>query len=399
MNRPRLTIRLRVTLLCGAASTAATAAALGSVCLWMFGLFTQATRSILPEPPTAAPVPPEATGTFPDTSAVLGDMLRVSGLMLLVSTLGALAIGWILAGRILAPIRRITLTAAGISAGNLNERLALRGPDDEIKELADAFDGMLTRLQPSFDGYRRFAAHASHELRTPLATSQTLIDVAAAVPWACDMPTLLADLTEINVRSEQTIDALLEMARAEHGIRTTSAVDLADLARYAIMITAPEASKREISVAARLDEAPVTGDPVLLDQLTVNLLTNAIRHNEPYGRVSVTVTTDREYAAVLTVRNTGPVVPSHQLDQLFEPFTRSRGWARESRHDGHQGGHGLGLAIVQAVVTAHHGVLTTTANPTGGLTVSIRLPLFRSHYADCSALPFPNTDRIPAMVE
>ncbi|MFI7708153.1 sensor histidine kinase [Nonomuraea sp. NPDC049480] len=375
-SRPRLTIRLRLALLYAATSAAAIAAALGGVYLVMFGLLTPAVGPTPPIPTNStasAPVPPDGLTPTQDASQVLDTLLRACGVVLLVCSLGALVMGWIVAGRMLAPIRRVTLTAAGIAAGNLHERVALRGPDDEVKELADTFDGMLARLEASFDGYRRFAADASHELLTPLATSQALLDVAAASPRACDVPALLADLTEVNARSEQIVNALLDLARAEHGIIAASTVDLAGFARDAVAVTSGEASHRDVSVVSRLDPVPVTGDPTLLRQLVTNLVTNAIRHNKPGGRASITVSADRG-RAVMTVSNTGFPVTEDELKQLFEPFTRATGRTRHGSGDG-PGGHGLGLAIVHAVTTAHHGTLTATPNPDGGLTVLITLPL------------------------
>ncbi|MGW0589130.1 sensor histidine kinase [Streptosporangium sp. NPDC002607] len=369
--RRRMTIRTRLTLLYGVTFTAATAAALAAVYLLMSGLLT----------PAVAPVAPVPAGVTPGTSAgpgvqgapqVLDDLLRVSGLALAVCSLGAVAIGWIVAGRMLAPIRRVTATAAGIAGGNLHERVALHGPADELKELADTFDGMLARLQSAFDGHRRFAANASHELLTPLATSQALLDVAAAEPSACDVPALLADLTEVNARSERIVGALLDLARADHGVSAVVTADLADFARDAIAVTSGEADRRGVAVVSRLEAAPVIGDPTLLRQLAVNLMTNAIRHNQPSGRAMVTVTTERDQA-VMTIGNTGPPVTPDRLEQLFEPFVRGAGRIRHGPEEGGRG-HGLGLAIVRAVVTAHHGTLTATANPTGGLTLVIGLP-------------------------
>jgi two-component system, OmpR family, sensor histidine kinase VanS len=374
--RPRLTIRVRLTLLYGATFATAIAAALIGVYLLMSRLLTPAvaptpavTPGTVPVAPSArtAPVVPEAQ----NTSQVLDDLLRVSGMTLVACSLGAVAIGWIVAGRMLAPIRRVTATAAGIAAGNLHERVALRGPDDEVKELADTFDGMLARLESAFDGHRRFAANASHELLTPLATSQALLDVAAAAPSACDVPALIADLTEVNARSERIVGALLDLARADHGLGTTAIVDLAGFARDAIAITSAEAVERGVSVVSRLDTALVAGDPTLLRQLATNLLTNAIRHNKPHGQATVVVTTDRDQA-VMTVGNTGPHVASEQAKRLLEPFARVTGRTRHS--DDRRGGHGLGLAIVHAVTTAHHGTLTAAANPTGGLSLTVRLP-------------------------
>ncbi|MEV0404724.1 HAMP domain-containing sensor histidine kinase [Actinoallomurus sp. NPDC050550] len=369
---PRLTIRVRLTLLYGATFAAALTAALGAIYVIMSELVTPAVAA-RPTVPLGSPSPMPAQ-PLRDAPQPLDSLLRISGLVLVMCSLGGVAIGWIVAGRMLAPIRRVTTTAARIAAGHLHERVALPGPDDEVKELADTFDDMLSRLQSAFDGHRNFAANASHELLTPLATSQALIDVAAATPSDCDVPTLLADLTEVNVRSEQIVGALLDLARAERGIGSPRTVDLADFVRDAIAMTLDEASRRDVSVLSRLDNALVIGDPILLRQLATNLMTNAIRHNNPGGEVTVTVATDRGHA-VMTVSNTGPRVAPDQVARLFEPFARLGGRARHKDGDAQNGGHGLGLAIVQAVTTAHHGTLAVTANPTGGLTIDISLPL------------------------
>jgi two-component system sensor histidine kinase VanS len=381
---PRLTIRARITLLYGATFSAGTAVTLGIVYLLMFYLLTPAvapTPAVSPGSMPPAQVAPETQGT-PD---ILDTLLRASGVALVVCSLGAAAIGWIVVGRMLTPIRNVTATAARIAGGNLDERVCLQGPEDELKELADTFDGMLARLQSAFQGHRRFAANASHELLTPLATSQALLDVAAATPSNCDVPALLADLTEANQRSEQIVCALLDLARAENGISTTATVDLAEIAREAIAVTSGEAVHRGVQVAPRLETAFVSGDPILLRQLATNLVTNAIRHNHPGGQAAVTVTGDHR-EAVITIGNTGPQVTPDQVELLFEPFTRTTG--RTRYHDNEQrSGHGLGLTIVHAVAAAHDGVLTATANPTGGLTVAVRINRRGEAYRSTASRP------------
>ncbi|RVX46413.1 signal transduction histidine kinase [Nonomuraea polychroma] len=364
--RPRLTIRARLTLLYCATFTAGTAAALAIVYLLMSHLLT----------PAVAPTPalsPGGTAPVPTGAGtqVLDTLLLASGVALVVCALGAAGVGWLVVGRMLAPIRRITATAGRIAGGSLDERVSLQGPYDELTELANTFDSMLSRLQAAFEGHRRFAANASHELLTPLATSQALLDLAAADPSACDPSTLLAELTEVNERSERIVTALLDLARAENGVAATAPADLAGFARDAIAITAREAAERGVSVTARLDTVLVDGDPTLLRQLAVNLVANAIRHNHPGGLATVEVGTDQRQA-VITVTNTGPRVTPERVEVLFEPFARGTGRTRQG-DAGRPGGHGLGLAIVRAVATAHRGTLTATANPGGGLTVHVRL--------------------------
>jgi two-component system sensor histidine kinase VanS len=283
-----------------------------------------------------------------------------------VCAVAAVLVGWLVAGRMLAPISRITATAAGIAAGSLHDRVALDGPDDEIRELSATFDAMLTRLEAAFEAQRRFTANASHELLTPLATSRAVLEVAAADPADTDVPELTGTLLAINTRSEELVDALLDLARAENGRVTRTPVDCADVAWCALDEVAAEADRRAVAVRADVSPAVVAGDDALLAQLVGNLVRNAVRHNGPGGQVCVRVGEDGG-SAVVTVTNTGPVVPADLAGTLFEPFVRV-----QARTQG--AGHGLGLAVVRAVALAHGGTVSATANPAGGLTVEVRLP-------------------------
>jgi two-component system, OmpR family, sensor histidine kinase VanS len=354
----RLPIRVRLTAAFGLTFAAVVAALLAALYLYLSAAATA---------PAVAPVPAIGAATpaagRPDP---VGDLLPASAVALLVGAVAAVAAGWLVAGRMLAPIRRVTTTAARIAAGDLHRRVALAGPDDELKKLADTFDGMLERLQAAFDTERRFTANASHELLTPLATSRTMLEVAAADPVGSDHGPLLSRLLVLNTRSEHLVDALLTLATAEHGTLVPEPTDLAAVTGAALDEVRAEAAARTVAVAADLRPAPVAGDPALLTRLAANLLRNAVRHNHARGQVTVTVR-PAGGGARLTVTNTGPAVPPARVDDLFEPFTRAAGRTRAA-------GHGLGLAIARAITTAHRGSVSATANPAGGLSVTVMLP-------------------------
>jgi signal transduction histidine kinase len=282
--------------------------------------------------------------------------------------------GWLLAGRSLRPLQDITATARRVADRNLHERIALDGPDDEIKDLADTFDAMLERLDRSFDSQRLFVANASHELRTPLTISRALIEVAIDKPEADEaLRQLATTLLAVNQRHERLIDGLLTLASSEQGITERIPVDLADIARH--VTAASEGAARDAGVEIRTDlqPAPVAGDPVLLERLTQNLIDNAIRYNVPNdGTVTVTTITVNGHAR-LTVDNTGPAVPPHEVPSLFEPFRRLAATERLADSSTSRGA-GLGLSIVRSAAQAHGGDVNATAQATGGLTVQVRLP-------------------------
>lgn len=354
----RLAIRTRVALLYSVTFAAATGALL-------VGLYLLVARGQLFVTPAQGPPGTEVESK----STVLVGLLRASGLMLVVGAVIAVGIGWVVAGRVLAPISRITATASRIASGNLHERVALDGPNDELKHLADTFDGMVARLETAFEAQRRFTANASHELLTPLAISQAILDVAAAQPDACDVRELTGKLLAVNLRSERLVDALLVLARAEHGVVEGRARpgDLAAITHDALELTGGEAAERDVVVRMALEPAVVLADRALLEQLTTNLLLNAIRHNRPGGEVEVSVGA-QSGAAVLTVANTGPAVAPEVVDRLFEPFARADPRTRREQ------GHGLGLAVVRAIGDAHGATVTARANPAGGLTVTAVFP-------------------------
>ncbi|WP_335937693.1 sensor histidine kinase [Streptomyces sp. PTD5-9] len=312
-----------------------------------------------------------AVATRPD---ILHALVKASCVALLLLALIGLAAGWLIAGRVLRPLQDITRAARQAAGGSLDHRVGLAGPRDEFTELSDTFDIMLARLQQSFDAQQRFAANASHELRTPLAVSRTMLDVAAADPDGQDYRRLVSRLRETNQRGIDITDALLRLSALDHVPPAMEPLDLADTARDVVDTVREEAGARGVTVCADIHPVPATGNGVLLRQLVLNLLHNAVRHNLPTGG-SLTLTSGPDPArpgrALLTVTNTGPPL-SDTVDRLTEPFLRGSG--RLAEQDRTRRGHGLGLTIAAGIVRAHHGDLTLTANPGGGLTAQVSLP-------------------------
>ena len=279
-----------------------------------------------------------------------------------------LAGGWFLAGRVLGPLTRITDATRLAATGSLSHRISLPGRSDEFRELADAFDGMLARLEAHVAEQRRFAANASHELRTPLAVTQTLLDVARRDPGR-DPGALVDRLHDVNTRAIELTEALLLLSRADQRPLTRERVDLSLLAEEATETLLPLAEARGVTLRTAGDVAPADGSPALLLQMTTNLIHNAVVHNLPeQGCVWVT-TTARPGTVVLTVENTGAELAPGLVATLTEPFQRGDQRVRT----GHAG-VGLGLAIVERVVGAHGGTLTLAPRSGGGLRVTVRLP-------------------------
>lgn len=292
--------------------------------------------------------------------------------LLLLGALGT-AVSYLLAGRVLRPLQDITATARRLSAERLDARIALAGPQDELRELADVFDAMLDRLQGSFEAQRRFVADASHELRTPLAVMRTEVDVALADPDASteDLRAAALVVREATERADRLVDSLLLLARGDRlqvdGLPYRERVELPDLAAAALSEVEPEVAARGLQVASARAPAGVLGDRVLLERLAGNLVENAVRHNVDGGWLRVDTGTV-EGRARLQVASSGPVVPPAEVEQLFEPFRR-HGTARTARR-----GAGLGLAIVRAVAAGHGGTVRAAAPPEGGLVVTVDLP-------------------------
>lgn len=301
-------------------------------------------------------------------NADLARLLTISWVVLLVTTAGAAVLGWIAAGRVLRPVREITATARTISAGNLHERLARRGPNDEFKQLGDTLDDLLGRLEASFEAQRRFVANASHELRTPLTLERTLLQVALADPNASE-GTLRATCEELlasQVDQERLLEALLTLASSERGLERREPVDLPALVESALRQLTPKLTRGGLSIETALGAATISGDEALIGRLVANLIDNAIDHNVDGGRVEIrTETLDGH--AILTIGNTGPLIPAGETERLFEPFQRLHGARRAN--DGH---HGLGLSIVRAIAIAHTAELTAIPRAGGGLVVTVR---------------------------
>ncbi|WP_265443810.1 sensor histidine kinase [Flexivirga meconopsidis] len=276
--------------------------------------------------------------------------------------------GWFLAGRMLSPLRRITDTARMASSGDLSGRIRLPGRRDEMRELADAFDGMLDRVEADVAAQQRFAANASHELRTPLAINQSLLEVAAGDPET-DIPKLLHRLRSTNNRAIDLTEALLLLSRADRRAFTPERVDLSLVAEDAVETLLPLAEQHGVAVAPSYGTAAVLGSPTLLGQLATNLLHNAIVHNlDDRGWVRV-VTSSGPGGALLTVENTGGLLAPQLVATLTEPFRRGT-----DRTGADHAGVGLGLAIARSIVDAHDGTLTLEPRLSGGLRVSVQLP-------------------------
>jgi signal transduction histidine kinase len=316
-------------------------------------------------------------------AAELHQLLMQSGIALAIMAVVSIALGWLISGRVLAPLRTMTVATRRISEDNLHERLALGGPDDELKDLADTIDGLLERLQAAFDAQRRFVANASHELRTPLAMMRTSLDVAVAKPGPAPprLGVLEDKLREGLDRADRLLESFLMLARAQHGALS----DRATVSLEAVLATAIEAHRpalaaRGIELRRALGEARVAGSETLLARMVENVIENAVRHNEPGGWMRVETATDGAVARVV-VESGGPVLGERAVAQLAQPFRRL-GADRTGSDDG----VGLGLSIVAAIAAAHGGALVLRALPAGGLRVQIELPR-AARAAAAGALP------------
>jgi signal transduction histidine kinase len=302
----------------------------------------------------------------------LHTLLGNSAIALAAMTVAAVGIGWVIAGRVLRPLRTITWAARNISASSLHRRLALAGPDDEMKELGDTIDALLARLEAAFDAQRQFVANASHELRTPLARQRTLVEVALAqTDQTVDgLRATCERVLAAGEQQERLIEALLTLARSQRGLDRWEQVDLAAVVADVVDARRPEAAAQDLTLEVAADTAAVAvlGDAKLADRLVANLVDNAIRHNVPGGWISVRV----GFVAgqpVLRVANTGPVIPPGEVARLLAPFQRL-GVGRGEPRDG----HGLGLSIVSAIADAHGAVLRADPMPGGGLAVLVSFP-------------------------
>jgi two-component system sensor histidine kinase VanS len=302
-----------------------------------------------------------------DTDALHQGLLRTV-LVLAGMTVVSIALGWLVAGRVLRPLRVMTTRTRQISERNLDERLALAGPRDELRDLADTIDGLLARLEAHVAEQRRFAANASHELRTPLATTQALLEVARTDPDRNDEE-LLERLHTVNARAIELTEALLLLGRADRGSFSREPLDLSLLAEEATETLLPLAERRGVTVETVGDPAPTEGSKPLLLQLASNLIHNAIVHNLPAAGTVHVATAAGPEGVELKVENTGAPLTADQVATLTEPFQRGS----ERTHSDHPG-VGLGLAIARSIAEAHEGTLALAPRPGGGLRATVRLP-------------------------
>jgi two-component system sensor histidine kinase VanS len=351
---PGLSVRLRLTL-----SYAGFLMVAGTLLLAVVWVFLLRYVPVLPAPDQPPRVPSRDDLVRAFTPPAIWALL----FLLVFGLVG----GWILAGRMLAPLRRITAATRLASQGELSHRIGLEGRGDEFRELADSFDAMLARIEAQVAEQQRFAANASHELRTPLAITQTILDVARNDPGR-DTGDLIERLRAINARAIDLTEALLLLSRTDRGVFTRDEVDLSLVAEQAAETLLPLAEQRGVTVETRGDIAPAPGSYALLLQLTTNLLHNAIVHNIPqHGSVTMTTAAGSAWASI-EVENTGERLSPEVVSTLTEPFQRG-----VERIRGDHAGVGLGLAIVASIVRAHGGSLSIVARPEGGLRVTVRL--------------------------
>ena len=317
---------------------------------------------------------PAAGGTGADDQSRfvtnLPEVLRYSGIALVVLAVVSVVLGWLVADRALRPLRVITGAARAISASSLHERLSLAGSYDEFRELGDTLNGLFARLEAAFESQRHFVANASHELRTPLAAERAVLQVALADP-AANAESLRAACQQVLVLGEQQerlVNALLTLATSQSGLQGREPVDLAEVTARVVADRRAEADRRDVRVDPALAPAAVTGDASLVESLVANLVDNALRHNVAGGHVQVS-TGSQAGLVRLSVTNSGPVIPPGEVARLLEPFQQLDG--ERTRHDG---GHGLGLAIVSAAASAHGASLTLLARPEGGIDVTVTFP-------------------------
>ncbi|MEV4532557.1 ATP-binding protein [Asanoa sp. NPDC049518] len=304
-------------------------------------------------------------------ASTLLDTAGTSAIALAVIAVFGLGASWLLAGRMLRPLQKLTATTRRISQDRLHERIALTGPNDELKELADTFDDMVARLENSFASQRRFAADAAHELRTPLAIVRTGTEVlltkrhSTVEQWEA----MAAHTLTATGRAERLLDGLLALARSDRGALVHEAHDLAAIAATVLGEADHTAEAGDVTITSDLRSAPVDGDPVLLERLVRNLVDNAIRHNHRGGWIEMT-TRHRPDVALVVVRNSGETIPPAEIDRLFEPFQRL-----DPNRLTAAGSSGLGLAIVRSIVHAHRGTVVAAPEPSGGLTITVALPV------------------------
>ncbi|CAN5218661.1 ATP-binding protein [soil metagenome] len=380
-TRPRISIRARLTLTYALLLVTMGGLMLGAVYIFMRFVPNYAIVSADTIRDDSSPSGVAAPGggdsialTLQSSADILNTLLLVSVVVLFLLALLGAFIGWVIAGRMLRPLKAINHAAQLAAAGALDHRLDFRGPRDEMQDLADTFDDMLGRLDLSFQAHQRFAANASHELRTPLATTKAMLDVALADPDLdlADFRTLSERVSETNRRNIETVESLLDLAEIGNGEGRRDPISLDRAAADAVSDAAAESAARGVTVVSILDPVEVLGDAVLVHRALANLLDNAVRYNVAGGTIEIMVRADGPWAEV-RVSNTGPRVDAAAVGSFPEPFVRGSG--RVSSSGDRHTGHGLGLAIVESIVRAHNGELQLAANEGGGLTVVLRLPV------------------------
>jgi signal transduction histidine kinase len=365
LSRPRATVRGRLAVLYGGVFLAS-----GAVLLAI--IYVPVDNAPTGTAVQASPGPHGSQLTQQQQHSLdLHALLVGSGLALAVMTVVSVAAGWLLAGRVLRPLRTMTSVTRQISEDDLHRRLALPGPRDELKDLGDTIDGLLARLEDAFGAQRNFVANASHELRTPLTVSRTTLQVALSDP-GLTLDTLRSaceEAIDTGRQQEQLIEALLILARSQRGLEHREQVDLAAMVTEVARAREADAARRGLHLGVRAEPAIVSGDAPLLRRLSANLVENAFRYNVPDGNVQVVV---RKHGAgaLLKVANTGPVVPPGEVGRLLQPFQRA-----SSDRTGSHAGLGLGLSIVKAIAAAHGADLTLRSKPTGGLEVEVMFRL------------------------
>lgn len=365
-RRPGLSVRLKLTL--SYAGFLLVAGALLLVVVRLFLLRYVPDDALFTGPSSGrdgAPKPRFVPGRSDLERAFTPRAVQALAFLLLFGLVG----GWILAGRMLAPLTRITDAARMAADGSLSHRIRMEGPNDEFRRLADVFDTMLGQLEAHVAEQQRFAANASHELRTPLAISQTLLDVARTDPTR-DQTELLDRLHTVNTRAIDLTEALLLLSRADRQSFTREPVDLSLVAEETAETLLPLAERRGVALHVTGEATHTLGSAELMLRMATNLVQNAIVHNLPAGGTVTVHTESRHGASVLRVENTGPLIPPDLVPTLTEPFQRG---TRRVRTDEHAG-VGLGLAIVHGIVRAHGGALDLAPRPTGGLLATVRFP-------------------------
>ena len=340
-----------------------------------------------PAPHASGPEGARATSSVTQRVADLHQLIIESALALAMMALISTALGWVVAGRVLRPLRTMTSATQEISEENLNRRLSMQGPRDELRQLADTIDGLLGRLEGAFDAQRRFVANASHELRTPLTAVRALLEMVLSDPTAtvATFRATCEQVLEESEQQEQLIEALLTLAQGQRGVDRAETFDLASLAGTVVGSREGAAAAHHVDLGSALAPATISGDERLVERLVSNLLDNAIRYNVAGGRVDVRVRSGGR--ATLTVANTGPVVPEGEVDRLLQPFQRLSP-DRTSQGDG----LGLGLSIVAAIAGAHGAVLAVRPQPEGGLEVEVDFP---ARATPSLAEPAPGADGPP----